>query len=77
MPHFYACFLTNYYYFYIIIMFIIYIKERKTLVTQTYKTITKHTQHRNKLYIYMITLIYKYTLYNHSHMTEKKHDINI
>ena len=52
MPHFYACFLTNYYYFYIIIMFIIYIKERKTLVTQTYKTITKHTQHINKLYIY-------------------------
>ena len=43
-------------------MFIIYIKERKTVVTQTYQIITKHTQHRDKLIIYMITLIHKFIL---------------
>ena len=38
----------------IIIMFIIYSKERKTAKHT-------HTQHGNKLLIYTITLIYKYT----------------
>ena len=40
--------------FIIIIMFIIYSKERKKNSSNT------HTQHRNKLLIYTITLIYKY-----------------
>ena len=35
-----------------IIIFIIHIKERKTVVTQTYQIITKQTQHRKKLSIY-------------------------
>ena len=37
-----------------IIMFIIYSKERQKNSSNT------HTQHRNKLLIYTITLIYKY-----------------
>ena len=47
------------------IMFIIYSKERKN-------SSNTHTQHRNKLLIYTITLIYKYI-----HSRKKKHGINI
>ena len=50
---------------YLITRFIIYSKERK-------KSSNTHTQHRNKLLIYTITLIYKYI-----HSRKKKHDINI
>ena len=56
----------------LIITFIIYIKEKNTEVTQTYQTITKHTQHGNKLLIYIITLIYKYILYNYYYYTHRK-----
>ena len=44
-------------------MFIIYSKERKTAVTHT------HTQHRNKLLLYTITLIYKYIHSRKKNMT--------
>ena len=51
---------------YYFIMFIIYIKERKTVVTT-------HTHHRSKLLtsIYIVTLIYKYI------HTREKNDMNI
>ena len=47
------------------------LRKEKTVVTQTYQIITKHTQHRNKLIIYMITLIHKFILYSHSHTIKK------
>ena len=50
-------------------MFIIYSKERK-------KTAVTHTQHRNKLLIYTITLIYKY-IHSRKKKKKKKHGINI
>ena len=46
-------------------------KRTKTATTQAYQIITKHTQHRSKLIMYMITLLYKYILHNHSHTTKK------
>ena len=45
----------NYFYVYYI-----HSGNKKTVVTQTYQIITKHTQHNNKLIIHMITLVYKY-----------------
>ena len=47
------------------------LRKEKTVVTQTYQIITKHTQHRNKLIIYMITLIHKFILYSYSHTIKK------
>ena len=38
------------------------LRKEKKVVTQTYQIITKHTQHRDKLIIYMITLIHKFIL---------------
>ena len=40
--------------------------KQKAVATQTHQIITKHTQHRNTLIIYMSTLIHKYILYSHS-----------
>ena len=63
---FFFCFLV-----FFLVSLLYTLRKEKTVVTQTYQIITKHTQHRNKLIIYMITLIHKFILYSHSHTIKK------
>ena len=58
-------------YYNIVICLLYTLRKEKAIVTQTYQIITKHTQHRNKLIIYMITLLHKSILYSYSHTTKK------